>query len=165
MENKYILTVNNQNWYLIDGVMHNDMVYYSAVLLDKENKPTTTYTIFKKYNDSDTVMLDVVTNQDELVDVMQLLTESVKKNMDKTMLKVGSVVSINNIQYVIVSYIPYKNDIYAILMSVSNKKDISICKVLSEIVDGNMQMEDVAGTEDARAVLEIHKMCYGKKSN
>ena len=161
MERTKIIKYNNKLYALVDEVEHKGITYYNAVEV-VDSKITPNYAIIKKYTKNGEDMCCYVVDHKELVGSLKLLLDKVAKDTASVLLPEGSVFTINDKDYMNVSYIPYNSNIYMVLVSAKPAVDVKVAKVMSGKTENNeMDLRDVTGTDEGIAVIKAHALVNG----
>lgn len=162
MERTKIIKYNNKLYALLDEVEHKGVTYYNALEV-VDSKLTQTYAIIKKYMKNGEEMCCYVTDHKELVGSLRLLMDKIVKDTKNVLLPEGSIFTINDRQYLNMAYIPFKGNIYMVLVSAKPVVDVMVAKVMSGKNENNqMELQDATGTEEGIAVLKAHSMIFAE---
>ena len=160
MEKDTIIEFGSHKYLLLDGVKHNGYEYFTAESLNLDGSSKGIYGILKIHYVGDQVSIDTIRDQKEMIEVVDLMIDQTIKDVKKLFFETGSVVEVADQKWVVMDYIPYKENVFVILLTAEKPAELLIAKVVSDIRNNEMKIIDVSGTEEAIAVLKIHSAIY-----
>ena len=162
MTENYIINLNGLRYLLIDDVVYNGYSYYSAIGVNEKGQVRNNVRgILKKIVSNNKEYYDFIRNGDEYITVTKMLADKLTKLAIQPLYEVGTVVGMSDGKdWIILNYIPYSNNMYAILMTASEPLEIMVARIEFENNRTEFSFVDVSGTENAKKVILIHQLVY-----